>query len=195
MIAAVEQQRLQLLLSAALEGIRDPAGPFSDAWARREMGEMLLEWHLIALRGGVGGLIPSPNSRVAGRLKHLWEARNFIKSSVQGPIRLEDVRDAFGMSARGVEILFRSSMGVRPTAYTRHQRQHVARRTLLTVKPAPGVIKETALQCGFWHMGHFAKNYRRIFGEGHMEPSRQDPRKRIQSAANGISAGRRKKAK
>ncbi|MGL5018144.1 MAG: helix-turn-helix transcriptional regulator [Luteolibacter sp.] len=168
-IGAVEQRRLRLLLTTVLQGIRDPASPFSDGWARREMEEMLLECFLIALGSGAGGLVPPPNSRVAGRLKHLREARDFIKSSAQGPIRLEDVSAALGMSARGVEVLFRSSMGVGPTAYIRHQRLHAARRALLMVKTAPGIIKETALQCGFWHMGHFSKNYRQIFGESPVE--------------------------
>ena len=168
-IGEVEQQRLRLLLSTALEGIRDPAGPFSDGWARREMEEMLLESFLIALRSGAGGLVPSPNSRVVGRLKHLREAREFIRSSARGPIRLEDVSEALGMSARGVEVLFRSSVGVGPTAYIRHERLHAVRRALLTVKPGPGVIKETAMQWGFWHMGHFSKNYRQLFGESPME--------------------------
>jgi transcriptional regulator GlxA family with amidase domain len=168
-IGAVEQQRLRFLVSTAVEGIQNPAGPFSDGWARREMEEMLLESFLLALRSGAGGLVPPPNSRVAGRLKHLREAREFIRSSARGPIRLEDVSEALGMSARGVEILFRSSLGVGPTAYIRHQRLHAVRRALLTVKPGPGVIKETAMQWGFWHMGHFSKNYRQLFGESPLE--------------------------
>jgi AraC family ethanolamine operon transcriptional activator len=164
-IGAVEQQRLRLLLATALEGIQDPAGPFSDEWARREMEEMLLECFLIALRDGAVGLVPSPNLRAVGRLKHLREARDFIRSSARGPIRLEDISDALGMSARGVEVLFRSAMGVGPTAYIRHQRLHGVRRTLLTVRPGPGVIKESALKWGFWHMGHFSREYRELFGE------------------------------
>ncbi len=168
-IGAVEQLRLRFLVSTAVEGIQDPACPFSDGWARKEMEEMLLESFLIALRSGAGGLVPPPNSRIVGRLKHLQEARDFIKSSAHGPIRLEDVSAALGMSARGVEVLFRSSMGLGPTAYIRHQRLHGARRALFTVKPAPGVIKETALQWGFWHMGHFSREYRGLFGESPSE--------------------------
>jgi AraC family transcriptional regulator, ethanolamine operon transcriptional activator len=168
-IGEVEQRQLRHLISTVLEGIQDPAGPFSDGWARGEMEEMLLESFLIALRSGAGGLVPVPNSRVAGRLKHLREAREFIRSSARGPIRLEDVSEALGMSARGVEALFRSSLGVGPTAYIRHQRLHAVRQSLLTAMPGPGVIKETAMQWGFWHMGHFSKNYRQLFGESPMQ--------------------------
>jgi AraC family ethanolamine operon transcriptional activator len=168
-IGLVEQQRLRLLLSAALEGIQDPAGPFADGRVLREMEEMLLESFVSALRSGVGGLVPPPNSRVAGRLKHLREAREFIRASAQGPIQLEDVSEALGMSARGIEVLFRGSLGVGPTVYIRHQRLHGVRRALLTARPGPGAIKETAMRWGFWHMGHFSKNYRQLFGESPME--------------------------
>jgi AraC family ethanolamine operon transcriptional activator len=73
------------------------------------------------------------------------------------------------MSARGIEVLFRGSLGVGPTAYIRHQRLHGVRRALLTARPGPGVIKGTAMRWGFWHMGHFSKSYRQLFGESPME--------------------------
>jgi AraC family ethanolamine operon transcriptional activator len=31
------------------------------------------------------------------------------------------------------------------------------------------VVKESALQWGFWHLGHFAGSYRDIFGESPSE--------------------------
>lgn len=164
-IGVVEQQRLRLLLSTVLEGIQDPAGLFSDHLTRREVEELLLESFLLALRGGVGRLVPLPNRRVAGRLKHLRQARDFIREAVHDPIRVEDVSNALGMSPRGVEVLFRNSLGIGPSAYIRHQRLHGVRRTLLAEAPKPGVIKEVALKWGFWHMGHFSKHYRSLFGE------------------------------
>jgi AraC-like DNA-binding protein len=169
LVGAAEQTRLRILLNAAMEGIVDPFGPFSDRVARREMGRLLLEAFLAALRSGVGGLVPSPNCRVAGRLRHLREAREFIRTSAQGPIQVEDLSQALGMSPRGVEVLFRSSLGIAPNAYIRHQRLHGVRRSLLTAKPGPGAIKETALKWGFWHMGHFSKSYRQLFGESPMQ--------------------------
>jgi AraC family ethanolamine operon transcriptional activator len=147
------------------EGIEDPAGPFVDPAVRCEMEHRLLEVFFRALRSGTRGLVPSPNRRVAGRLKHLWQARNFIRDSVHQPIQLEDVGKALGMSARGLELLFRSSLGIGPSAYIRHQRLHGVRRSLLTRPREPGVIKEVALKWGFWHMGHFSHNYRALFGE------------------------------
>lgn len=146
-----------------MNGIADPVGPFLDLAARRGVERSLLETFLCALRGS--DFMPSPKHQVAGKLRHLRQARDFIKASSHAPIQLEDVSNALGMSLRGVEVLFRNSLGIGPNAYIRHQRLHGVRRALLAVEPESGVVKELAIQWGFWHMGHFSKNYRTLFGE------------------------------
>jgi AraC-like DNA-binding protein len=162
-VGAAEQTRLRILLSAVMDGILDPGGPFVGSAARREVERSLLEEFMGTLR--FGHPVPLPKRRIAGRLMHLRQARDFIKASAHKSIRLEDVGNALGMSARGVEVLFRSSLGIGPNAFIRHQRLHGVRRALLAAEPEPGVVKELALQWGFWHMGHFSKNYRTLFGE------------------------------
>jgi AraC family ethanolamine operon transcriptional activator len=69
------------------------------------------------------------------------------------------------MSQRGVEVLFQDSLGIGPTAFIRHQRLHGVRRELLEARQEHGLVKELALKWGFWHMGHFSRNYRQLFGE------------------------------
>ena len=162
-IGAAEQARLRILLAAVMDGISDPSGLFLGSPARREVERSLLEVFLGALR--CGHPVPVPKCRIAGRLKHLRQARDFIKESAHESIQLGDVGDVLGMSARGVEVLFRSSLGIGPNAFIRHQRLHGVRRALLAAEPEAGVVKELALQWGFWHMGHFSENYRTLFGE------------------------------
>ena len=162
-IGPLEQARLRMILSAVMDGISDPGGPFLNSTARREVERTLLETFLRALRAG--DFMPPPKHRVAGKLRHLRQARDFIRASSHEPIQLEDVSKALGMSPRGVEALFRSSMGIGPNAFIRHQRLHGVRRALLEAQPEPGVVKELALQWGFWHLGHFSGSYRALFGE------------------------------
>lgn len=162
-VGAAEQARLRMLLSAVTDGILDPGRPFIDSAARREVERLLLEEFLCTLR--TSHPVQAPKHRAAGRLKHLREARDFIKASAHDSIQLEDVGNALGMSARGVEVLFRSTLGIGPNAFIRHQRLHGVRRALLAAEPESGLVKELALQWGFWHMGHFSKNYRTLFGE------------------------------
>lgn len=162
-IGAVEQARLRMTLSAVMNEVSASTGPILDSAACRAVERSLLEMFLCALRGG--DLMPQPKHRLAGKLQHLRQARDFIKSSSHEPIQLEDVSNALGMSARGVEVLFRNSLGIGPNAFIRHQRLHGVRRALLAAQPESGVVKELALQWGFWHMGHFSENYRALFGE------------------------------
>jgi AraC-like DNA-binding protein len=103
--------------------------------------------------------------RIAGRLKHFRQARDFIKESAHESIQLGDVGNALGMSPRGVEVFFRSSLGIGPNVFIRHQRLHGVRRALLAAESEAGAVKDLALQWGFWHMGHFSENYRTLFGE------------------------------
>lgn len=162
-IGMAEQDRLRILLAAVMDGITDAGSPFLGLVARREVEQSLLDAFLCALR--CGHPVPLPKCRIAGRLKNLRQARDFIKESAHEPIQLEDVCNALGMSPRGVEVLFRNSLGIGPNAFIRHQRLHGVRRALLAADSEAGVVKELALQWGFWHMGHFSKNYRTLFGE------------------------------
>ena len=52
--------------------------------------------------------------------------------------------------------MFRESLGIAPITYVRHHRMHGVRRVLLNVESRPGVVKNVALEWGFWHMGNFS---------------------------------------
>jgi AraC-like DNA-binding protein len=164
-IGPSEQSHLRALLSAVTEGIQDSTGPLTSLLARRELETQLLDAFISALRSGANHLVAKPNLRMTGRLKHLRQARDFIKETAPDSINSEDLRNALGMSPRGVEVLFRSSFGITPNAFIRCQRLHGARRELLAASATPGKVSEVALRWGFWHMGHFSANYRSLFGE------------------------------
>ena len=68
--------------------------------------------------------------------------------------------------------LSRSSASFCPISrvtYLRHQRLHGARRALLQAAPTSGAVKHAALDWGFPHHGHFAHDYRTLFGESPAE--------------------------
>jgi AraC family ethanolamine operon transcriptional activator len=103
--------------------------------------------------------------RAHGRMKRLQRARDFIEAHSHQPIDFAELCDATGMSLRGLQVMFRNTLGVSPQSYIRNQRLHGVRRMLLESGPDAGVIKRTALEWGFWHLGHFAREYRELFGE------------------------------
>lgn len=164
-VGAAEQARLRPLLSAAMESINDPTAPLTLEQPRANLEIQLLEAFVITLREGLKDPMASPGKRQAGKQRHLREARDMIQANSHKALRIEDLALALGMSARGVEALFQESLGIGPNAFIRHQRLHGVRRDLLAADPDTSLVKEMALNWGFWHLGHFSRNYRDLFGE------------------------------
>lgn len=168
-IGLEEQARLRMVLSEVMAGIRDPAAPFTSLVARQQIEPALLEVFLAGLRQGCGDCVPAPTRRMAGRLRRLRQGRDFIAAHTSQPVHLEDLCRAMNLSRRGVEMVFRDTLGLGPIAYLRHQRLHGARRALREASPAPGNVKKVALDWGFLHLGRFSHAYHQLFGEGPSE--------------------------
>ena len=164
-IGAGEQSRLRVLLAAVMEGIDEESEPLTNEVARRHLESELLDAFLTAMRGGCGMLAPSPGKRIEGRMKRLRKAREYLADHLHEPVSVADLCKELELSRRGVEVLFHDSIGIGPAAFIRHLRLHGARRALGGAEPLAGVVKQTALDWGFWHMGHFSKEYRSLFGE------------------------------
>jgi AraC-like DNA-binding protein len=164
-IGADEQVRMRGLLAAVMAGIEDRAEPLVGSEVRKNLEGELLDVFLGALRSGCGALVPNPGRRFEGRLRRLRQARDYLADRLHEPVSVADLCGELGLSRRGVELLFQDSLGIGPNAFLRHQRLHGVRRALRAASPEPGLVKESALQWGFWHMGHFSREYRSLFGE------------------------------
>ncbi len=158
------EQRLELaaILKSVREMERDAYSAFAHLQTRQHLESLLVNAYLAGLRSGVMDRV---SLRARGRMKRLQHARDFVEAHSHQPIDLAELCVATGMSLRGLQVLFRDTLGVSPHTYIRNQRLHGVRRVLLESKPEAGVIKRAALEWGFWHMGHFTKNYRDLFGE------------------------------
>jgi len=172
-IGPAEQARLRGLLSAVEGMLWQPGDALASTLARRHLERDLLEVFFAALRSGCSELVAAPTPRAARRHRRLQQARDYIATHVGEPIGLDDLCAATSLSHRGVEYLFQDMLGVSPIVYLRHQRLHNARRALRHAEPAFGVVKQVALDCGFWHPGHFSHEYRALFGENPSATMRQ----------------------
>ena len=164
-VGPVEQVRLRTLLAALKDVVGNRAESLASTVVRQNIERDLLEAFLAALRSGCESVFPPSRTRSGGRLKRIGQARDFIAAHLQTPIYLKDLGTALQVTPRGLEILFQDLLGVSPITYLRHQRLHGVRRGLQDADPAPGVVKEVALNWGFWHLGNFAHDYRQLFGE------------------------------
>jgi AraC-like DNA-binding protein len=164
-IGELELSRLRGLLAEVMAGIRDDAGSLASGRVRRLLESALVDAFLMALRSAFRSKLKPPKLRVEGRLRHLRQARDYLVEHMDDPIQLADLCGELGLSRRGVEVLFRDTLGIGPITFLRYQRLHGVRRALLAAPLCQGNVKRAALEWGFWHMGHFARQYREFFGE------------------------------
>lgn len=102
-------------------------------------------------------------------LRLVAAAEAFMEARVSVPVYTEQLCAALGVSARRLHDAFRATLGTSPHAYLKLRRLMLARRALQGRRGGPGLVKSVALDHGFWHFGHFARDYRVLFGESPSE--------------------------
>jgi AraC family ethanolamine operon transcriptional activator len=75
---------------------------------------------------------------------------------------------------RTLEIVFRESYGLTPVRYLKLRRLEGTRRAL--TRTEHGNVTDVALEFGFWHLGHFAADYKALFGEAPSQTLRRSVR-------------------
>jgi AraC-like DNA-binding protein len=139
-----------------------PGDPPSGNPARSE-GEFDVIAALVGALGTSRATVPrSPEAATRSRALRL--ALDYIEAHADEPPTMEAVCGAASVSARTLEYAFRNRFGVTPKQYLQATRLHRVRRDLGRVG-ADDSISEIAARWGFWHMGQFAADYRRQFGE------------------------------
>jgi AraC-like DNA-binding protein len=103
---------------------------------------------------------------------HVQRACELIRAHVAEPIRISDIAQELGISPRHLQSGFRRYLGATPHQFLRDCRLDEAHRMLSTAPP--GLTATTiAYDCGFGHLGEFARSYRSRFGEAPSETLRR----------------------
>ena len=96
-----------------------------------------------------------------------WVVRRavaFTEENSDEVLTVEDLCEATGVSRRTLNYSFREHLGVTPKAYLKSMRLDAARLDLGKSDP-DAKIADVANRHGFWHLGQFAADYRKQFGE------------------------------
>ncbi|HYM35571.1 MAG TPA: AraC family transcriptional regulator [Steroidobacteraceae bacterium] len=96
-----------------------------------------------------------------------WQVRRaeeYIEANWDRPITVEDIAAITGVSARSIFRAFQQSRNYSPLAFAKQVRLRHARR-ILNLADATTTVTNVAFACGFSDLGHFSKDYRRMFGE------------------------------
>jgi AraC-like DNA-binding protein len=100
--------------------------------------------------------------------RDIKRAVDYMESNLDRPITLLDIVEVSGVSGRTLFKHFRDWRGVSPMRYLRNARFQRARDQLKGAEPG-ATVTEIAMGLGFSHMGRFAVEYRRRFGESPSE--------------------------
>ena len=89
----------------------------------------------------------------------------YIHAHPDEPPTVKILCEVTGISKRTLEYAFGNYLGVSPKAYINAVRLNQVRKHLCAAKPGSILVSEAANIWGFWHMGQFAADYRKLFGE------------------------------
>ena len=80
---------------------------------------------------------------------------------------------AYEMPRRTLNRAFQNALGMGPATYLRRVRLNGARRALRRRSAHSTTVSAVALEFGFWHLGRFAEQYNKLFGESPHETLRR----------------------
>ncbi|MEB3335370.1 MAG: helix-turn-helix domain-containing protein [Cyanobacteriota bacterium] len=152
---------------------RDPQRlrlPASQRLVREDLIPLLLE----ALITGPG---PSQGTnRPPARIEIVKDVQRWLLDHCMEPVTLADLCREAHASRRTLIQGFQDHLGMGPMAYVKLLRLHGIRRRLLQAEPGEIRIGALAELWGFHNPGHFAADFRRVFGESPGETLRRSPR-------------------
>jgi len=157
-------------LCALVDGIADlpPAGATMLSIERRPTALRVLERVLDVVRTSLPPPRSTPAGRPSKRRTAAVAAEKLALEAPNVPLSVLELAQRLGVSTTTLEAGFREQFGETPVTYLRRLRlRHVHRA--LREGPAGATVTATAMRFGFEHLGRFAADYRRIYGEA---PSR-----------------------
>lgn len=99
------------------------------------------------------------------RYQTVKQVEDLVLGNTQKPLTLHDLSKAVHTSPRSLNYTFQECVGMSPMAYLKAQRLNGVWQQLKVSDPKTQTVIEIANQWGFWHMGNFSQDYRKMFGE------------------------------
>jgi AraC-like DNA-binding protein len=105
----------------------------------------------------------SPNRQAqAGQIRDVVRV---VEEHREEPLRIADLCAIARVPERTLNETFRRELGMSPGTFVKGSRLYGAHRDLWRADPSRVRVSDVANAWGFWHMGQFAADYRRLFGE------------------------------
>jgi AraC family transcriptional regulator, ethanolamine operon transcriptional activator len=99
------------------------------------------------------------------RIAAVRACEEYVRENIDASPSLFDLSRISGLRLRSLINAFQAVTGMSPMAYLKLQRLNGVHRALLAADKTQTRIVDIAANWGFWHMGHFASDYRLMFHE------------------------------
>lgn len=160
--------RLRSLMQGLLRVLADQPAPQDHFAVRQVRDALVLAWQdALAGQGdadqGLGNaqMLFSRRALVERACQHV---REVLRHHHQPLPTMLDLCKALGASPRKLEYCFRDVLGMSPARYLRLMRLNGAHQDLFYRSDDQVTVQEAAMRWGFWHLGAFASDYKRMFG-------------------------------
>jgi len=166
--SAFRTQELRECLEAVFDVVRIDPSPLRSARLSSDV-----EMTIAALvRRAVEGICIVPAASLGRRFRAVRNCIEYMRRHIDESISLSDLGDVSGMRPRSLINAFGAFTGFTPMAYLKAKRLDGVRKVLLKTERNRVRIIDVAMDWGFEHMGHFAADYRMMFGENPSETPR-----------------------
>jgi AraC family ethanolamine operon transcriptional activator len=113
----------------------------------------------------LGNSQPGQNASYLSRKKAIRKIKDFLAEHPKELVRVSSLCTIGGVSERTLQYAFLEHYGVSPKKYLNNYRLNSVRRELWKSDPDLTRVNDVASLWQFWHMGQFAADYRKLFGE------------------------------
>lgn len=151
--------------SRAVRNLRSALrGLFLDSQVRFRHGEeeALAVQLLLA---GLGHFDIADKSASTVRAQAISKVLEFIEQNPTKVVTIGEICSATGTSWRTLDRAFLERFGIGPKAYLHRTRLSGVRDQLVASQRGELLVSDIANKWGFWHMGQFARDYRRVYEE------------------------------
>ena len=92
-------------------------------------------------------------------------AREYMNAHIEEPITVADLCAELRVSRRTLQYSFQDVLNLNPVSFLRALRLNGVRRDLKRSADHSASVADIAARWGFWHLSHFAADYKSMFGE------------------------------
>jgi len=107
----------------------------------------------------------TPTLKPSRRTKLVAQGEQEMLAHLEKPLTLKALAKRLGSSSSALSYGFQDLFGMSPMRYLKVRRLNAVRQCLKASDPESCSIEVLANRFGFWNAGHFAKDYRTMFGE------------------------------